>query len=270
MQRSEPVRRGRRRREKAPSGAEPLLSIIQTSAIETYFQPIIDLHAMEVIGLEALSRPRERETFADASEMFRAAAELGLLPSLETVARRRIMSKTSSWAGNALLFLNVSPDALIETGLVDRLDNEIRATHTPSRVVIEVTEAHADTSAIRDAATTLRKRGFQIALDDLGAGSQDLRRVVEIRPDWIKLDRELVRGIDQDPIRQQLVNSLAAFAARVACKVVAEGIERVDELVTLRRLGVSHAQGFLIARPSTSFEAASETARREMPRLLAA
>ncbi len=245
-----------------------LLGLIRDSAIETYFQPIIDLESLTVVGLEALTRPTS--TFSDASSMFGAAARLGLLPSLETVARRRIMARTRPWPGGALLFLNVSPDALAETGIAERIDDEARPTHSPQRMVIEVTETHADTSTIRDAAQALRRRGFQIALDDLGAGSQDLRRVVEIRPDWIKLDRELVRDIDRDPVRQQLVNSLAAFAARVSCNVVAEGVERADELLTLRRLGVSHAQGYLIARPAESFESATIAANRRTRRLMAA
>ncbi len=260
----------RRRRAETPEGAGGLLGLIRDSAIETYFQPIIDLGELKVIGLEALTRPADTEIFPDASAMFSAAATLGLLPSLETVARRRIMSRAKPWPTSALLFLNLSPDALAEAGVAERIDSEVRPTHQPSRVVIEITESHADTATIRDAAKTLRRRGFQIALDDLGAGSQDLRRVVEIRPDWIKLDRELIRDIDRDPIRQQLVNSLASFARRVACNVVAEGVERVDELLALRRLGVSHAQGYLIAHPSTCHQCATTTASRELPRLLAA
>lgn len=96
---------------------------------------------------------------------------------------------------------------------------------------------------------TLRAEGYQIAVDDMGAGSSGLNRVMALRPQWLKLDRELVEGIHEDPYRQNLIRFLGYFARLGGAGVVAEGIEHIEELSVLIDLGVDSVQGFLLGKP---------------------
>jgi hypothetical protein len=92
-------------------------------------------------------------------------------------------------------------------------------------------------------------RGARLAIDNAGAGYAGLRHVVELSPDYLKLDRELVHGIDQDPNRRALMRAVVAFAREVGTSVIAEGVETRAELEVLREAEVHLVQGYLLARP---------------------
>ena len=142
--------------------------------------------------------------------------------------------------------LNVSPAALLAPALVEDL-----AGLPGARLALELTE-HApveDYGALEAALAGLRSRGVQLMIDDAGAGFASLRHVLGLHPDVIKLDLSLTRDIDSDPVRRALAASLVAFAREVGATMVAEGIETRAELEAVRALGVTHAQGYYIARP---------------------
>ena len=263
MQRPEVSRSG------ALQGA--LLRLIADADLRIVFQPIIRLDELRVIGLEALSRPGRGSVFASAEEMFTAGEATGLLTSLESVARREVLRSVSGWPADTLLFLNVSPSALADPSTSEQILGALERTPAlrPESLVIEITEQSSENALVRCCAQRLRRMGFGIALDDLGAGAQDLQRVVDLSPDWIKIDRHLVRGVQHDPNRRRLLGSLAGYARQAGARVIAEGIEHADELVTLRDLGVGYAQGFLLARPSCSFHAAARIATRQATLLAA-
>ena len=120
------------------------------------------------------------------------------------------------------------------------------------RVVIEITE-HAqvdDYDALREALAPLRERGAQLAIDDLGAGFANLRHILRLAPDLVKLDLSLTHEIARDPARTALASSLVGFAEGVGALIVAEGISSDEDLELLRSLGVDYGQGFHLARPS--------------------
>ena len=120
------------------------------------------------------------------------------------------------------------------------------------RVVIEITE-HAqvdDYDALRDALAPLRERGAQLAIDDVGAGFANLRHILRLAPDLVKLDLSLTHEISKDPAREALASSLVGFAEGVGALIVAEGISSDEDLALLRSLGVDYGQGFHLARPS--------------------
>ena len=96
----------------------------------------------------------------------------------------------------------------------------------------------------------LRRMGALISVDDAGSGYSTLTHILMLAPDIIKLDRELITGIDLDPVRRALVTSLVSFAGETGAKILAEGIENADELETVRSLGVLFGQGFHLARPA--------------------
>ncbi|MCA9290351.1 MAG: EAL domain-containing protein [Phycisphaerales bacterium] len=136
----------------------------------------------------------------------------------------------------------------------------------PKQIVLEITE-RAETAFIDDLLARivdLRAMGFEIAIDDVGAGDSGLNRIAALRPDWLKLDRELVRDIDADLYKQNLIRYFARFARLSNINVIAEGIEREAELWTLMDLGISHAQGFLLGRPAPGPATIDDTLRGQI------
>ena len=121
-----------------------------------------------------------------------------------------------------------------------------------SRIVVELTETRPidDLAQLGGTLDALRAHGFRLALDDLGEGFASLRRWMEVRPDFVKIDRHFIDGIAQDPLKQQFVRSIVEMAATSGGDVVAEGLEQEPDLEVLRRLGITICQGYLFARPS--------------------
>ena len=142
--------------------------------------------------------------------------------------------------------MNVSPKL---AGAVVPLGLALRGSGRP--IVLEITE-HDPIDDYTTMVAGLRTigEGVRIAVDDAGAGYAGLRQILEMRPDVVKLDIALVHGIDGDPARRALASAMVAFAFDTGATVLAEGIETTDELETLRSLGVSLGQGFLLARPA--------------------
>jgi len=123
---------------------------------------------------------------------------------------------------------------------------------TGGRIVLELTEHAevADYGALCAVLAEPRAAGVRIAVDHAGAGFASLKRVVSLRPDIIKIDLALTRGVDTDPARRALTGALVGFAAEQGAALVAEGVETAEELATLRALGVGFAQGYYLGRPA--------------------
>jgi EAL domain-containing protein (putative c-di-GMP-specific phosphodiesterase class I) len=147
---------------------------------------------------------------------------------------------------DSYLSLNLSPSTLLRRD-VARLLGAVPL----ERIVIEMTEHYpvGDYEALNRALQPLRQAGVRVAVDDAGAGFASLRHILLLVPDIIKLDISLTRGIDCDRPRRALSCALVAFARETATTIVAEGIETDAELRTLKEIGVTQGQGFLIARP---------------------
>ena len=121
----------------------------------------------------------------------------------------------------------------------------------PRRIVVELTEYLKidDYPQLRTALMSIRERGVRLALDDAGSGYAGLSLILKVAPDIIKLDMELIRGIDFDPVRRSLVAAVVSVSRELGATVIAEGIETKDELDTLRELGVGCGQGYFLGRP---------------------
>src|SRR5581483_11840265 len=186
---------------------------------------------------------------------------------LELSAMRRAFDDLDRLPEDAYLSVNVSPDTLADT----RLLNLIRRA-PPGRVVLELTEhcAVADYEPCRAAMKTLRDYGVQLAIDDAGAGYASLRHIIDLAPDIIKVDRSLVKGIDVDPARRSLFVALVTFARDLGASLVAEGVEHAAEADQLSRWGVRLAQGWHFGRPQpldASPGAEEHVDRRRQPQL---
>jgi EAL domain-containing protein (putative c-di-GMP-specific phosphodiesterase class I)/DNA-binding response OmpR family regulator len=218
-------------------------SILESRAFHPVFQPIVELASSAVVGYEALTRFRDGirpdRRFADAD-----AAGLGL--ELESACLDTAVTASRALPAATWLSLNVSPALLLER---DRLERSLPS--SKRQTVVEITEhvAIEDYRAFRSAVERLG-RGVRIAVDDAGAGFASFRHILELRPDFVKLDIGLVHEIDRDPVRQALVAGIVYFARSSGCQLIAEGIETEGERALLRSLGVPLGQGYLLGRPA--------------------
>jgi EAL domain-containing protein (putative c-di-GMP-specific phosphodiesterase class I) len=216
-------------------------AILDGAAFTPFFQPIAELRTGDVVGHETLSR------FANGDPpdvTFELAARCGLGLELETATMSAALKAAAVLPPGAYLSLNASP-ALIRSG---ELGTRLRGCERS--IVLEITEhvAIEDYRAIRDDLAALGPT-VRLAVDDAGAGYASMRHILELAPDFVKLDISLVRQIDADPARQALVAGMGYFAAKRRMRLVAEGIETAAELDTLRSLGISYGQGYLLGRP---------------------
>jgi EAL domain-containing protein (putative c-di-GMP-specific phosphodiesterase class I) len=199
----------------------------------------------EPIAYEALTRfgdgsPPERR-FADADA-------IGLGIELELATLRAAVESAAALPAGPFLSVNVSPRLVIGDGALSEL---LAAAARP--MVLEITEREPidDYAAFREAVAG-RDLAVGWAVDDAGAGYASLRHIIELRPDYVKLDRGLVSGINGDPIRQALVAGMLHFAASIGVEIIAEGIETEIERLTIQGLGVELGQGYLFGRPAPS------------------
>ncbi len=212
---------------------------------EIVYQPIYRLRTGELAGVECLSRFLVGEG-KSPSAWFDLAEEVGLRQELELTAIRRALRYLDRFPASTWFGLNCSPETVLSGKLAETLQTiDLR------RIVVEITE-HAivsDYVPLIAALRPLRERGLRLAIDDAGAGYASMRHIVNLLPDYIKLDMSLTRGIDKDPSRHALARALTSFSREIGSAIIAEGIETEGELELLRALGVETGQGFLLCRP---------------------
>ncbi|WP_409321441.1 EAL domain-containing protein [Pseudomonas monteilii] len=239
-----------------------LSAILAQRSIHSLLQPIMCLSEQRVFGHEALSRGPSNSPLHAPLNLFTIARQAGRLTELEAVCRESACRRFSEQQLQGKLFLNISPESLLEphypSGLTLKLLEQVGL--PPSRVVIELTE-HTPTDDFQLLSNALhhyRDMGFSIAIDDLGAGYSSLRLWSELRPEYVKIDRHFIDGIHRAPLKREFVGSILQIARASKAQVIAEGIELAEELVVLREMGVDLVQGYLLGRPQ-------ELGVRELP-----
>jgi EAL domain-containing protein (putative c-di-GMP-specific phosphodiesterase class I)/ActR/RegA family two-component response regulator len=215
------------------------------------YQPIVQWSTRSVFGYEALVRSQE-PSLPHPSALFDAAERLCRLSDIGTAIRLSAASDYGNQSREPLLFINLHPSDLQDENIYDA-DTPLGkfARHT----VLEITE-RARLEQLPDAASKilqLRKLGYRIALDDIGAGYAGLASFALLEPDIVKLDMALVRNLDRAPTKQRLIRSLMEVCRDFGMQVVAEGIETGAERDALLELGCNLLQGYLFARPNRPF-----------------
>jgi EAL domain-containing protein (putative c-di-GMP-specific phosphodiesterase class I) len=232
-------------------------AILQTNNLRSHFQPIISIREKKVIGLEALARatnPNGGKMIAPRS-LFDAASRQKQTSQLDRVCRESAVTGFAIMAGldpDLILFVNLDVSTLskssAESNALIKLTEEYGI--PPERVAIEIIESRIrDATAFQRFIANHRKRGFLIALDDMGAGHSNLERIPSIKPDIIKLDRSLIQNIDREYHKQELFDFFMKLAQRIGVVVVVEGIETEAEALTCLERGADLVQGFYFARP---------------------
>lgn len=234
-----------------PSLRDHLDEAVARAALETVidergfwpvFQPVVDIEGGTVIGYEALTR------FADGQRpdlRFAEGVRLGVGVHLEEETLGAALAASRSLPPGAWLSLNVSPALLLDEGRLATLLTDVQRL-----VVVEITEhvPIVDYDQLRRAINAFGPK-VRVAIDDAGAGFASFRHVLELRPDFVKLDAELVRGVEADPSRQALIVGMRHFAQKTGCTLIAEGVETEGERDMLGSLGIRFGQGYLFGRP---------------------
>nr|WP_255644942.1 EAL domain-containing protein [Actinoplanes polyasparticus] len=219
--------------------------ILRTSAVRTVVQPVVRLADGATVAFEALSR-FEPATFATPDRAFAAAAVCGLSIDLELLALEHALRLRDALPAEMWLGINLSPEAVSTSAARDLL-----LPHAGRRIGVELTEHTpvGDYDELNAHLAPLRAAGIQVVVDDAGAGFASLNHILQLRPDTIKLDISLVRGVHQDPVRRALARSLVGFAGEIGAALLAEGVETPAERDALQEIGVPFGQGYLWGRP---------------------
>ena len=240
------------RRDTVVSSADDVATIIATGAFTPFFQPICDLDSGLAVGWESLTR------FDDGvppSRRFADAHATGLGPDLELACGSRAVAAFAALGHLGWLSVDLSPSVVLS----GRADELMPTGRQP--IVLEFTESVAapDYSRLRGAIDRLRAPAM-IAVHEAGAGYSGLRNVLELRPDFIKLDLGLVHELERDTARQALIAGMVHLASQAGAQVIAEGVETDVERRMLLRLGVRLGQGHLLGAASPSGEVVAGSA----------
>ena len=232
--------------------------VVAEQDFEVVFQAVHCVDSGKVLAVEALARfpcePFRPDVF------LRQAAVLGLDIELETAIVKRVFSLMPELPDDLCVSINVSPAAVVRLPWAQVLTDV-----DPTRVVLEITEHDAvqNYSVLDAALEKCRARGMRIAVDDVGAGFSSFSHILELAPEFVKIDQSITRNIDVDEARLRLAQAIGEFARRTGSRVIAEGVETQGELDAIGAAGITLAQGYHLSRPKPhthGFPAAAVTA----------
>jgi EAL domain-containing protein (putative c-di-GMP-specific phosphodiesterase class I)/GGDEF domain-containing protein len=227
--------------------------VLDERAISAVFQPIFGFREGRIVGYEALARGPAGILQAP-QELFGAAQEAGVSLELNILCIQEILRAFSRHALEGNLFLNVSPQLIIQRGFEqERAARFMRELGLDaSRIVIELTEDYptVDFRFVHESLMLYRSMGFRVAIDDLGEGFASLRLWSELRPEYVKADKHFVRGIARDPVKLQFLKAIQHIALSSGSQVIAEGIEGEEDFRVAKDIGISCGQGWFIGRPA--------------------
>jgi EAL domain-containing protein (putative c-di-GMP-specific phosphodiesterase class I) len=221
------------------------------STLWVAYQPIVRVLDRTTFGYEALLRSEER-TLPHPGAILDAAERLGRLDDLGRQIRAAACVPVAEAPRDSVFFINLHARDLMDATL---LSPRSPLSAIAARVVLEITE-RASLDEVKDArarVADLRRMGFRIAVDDLGAGYAGLTSFATLEPEFVKVDMSLVRDIDSNRTKETLVRSLASACRDLGMLVVAEGVETPAERDLLASLGCDFLQGFLLAKPGRPF-----------------
>lgn len=236
----------------SPHG-DVLQHLMENRGLHVVYQPILDVHQGRHFACEALIRGPENSALHTPTTLFAAAASAQCTHELEWLAVEIAILQFAAQHCALRLFVNMSIGCLHASRkrLVAVHQDLLRLGVPPSRIVIELTENESvtDFSDLQETLQDFRRIGIQIAMDDMGEGFSNLRMWSAVRPEFVKIDRHFVSGIDTDPLKLHFVRAVHEIADACGSALIAEGVETGAQLAVLRDLGIRYLQGFGIAQP---------------------
>lgn len=229
-------------------------------SFSTAFQPILSLAGGGTIGFEVLNRPKSSIQFPTTEDFYSYIGKTSNVFKIEGFLRNLSLKRYAEQADklvnpdNGLIFLNIQPQVLTDSAYRSGTTLDLLEKYglSPDRVVLELTEKEAvtDYKSFEKIIDNYRKQGFRIAIDDAGTGYNSLKTIISLKPEFIKIDKFLIRDIHLHPAQQQLVELLLDFSTQSDTFMVAEGIENAQELNFLKKIGVHYGQGYALGRPA--------------------
>jgi EAL domain-containing protein (putative c-di-GMP-specific phosphodiesterase class I) len=230
-----------------------LFELVIDGQVRSVYEPIVEVETRTVFGYEALARGPEGTELYTPGKLFAMASEQDLLFQLDCLCRQSALDGARDFPRGAKLFLNVRPTTIHDPNFrAEALDGTLEQCElSPTDVVFEISEQESieNFEIFREVRDYYGKLGFQIALDDTGAGYASLEAVMELAPDFIKVDRAFVAGIHEDCARQEVLRALQSVAEQIGARIIGEGLDKLEELETLQALGIPYGQGWLFGKP---------------------
>lgn len=248
-----------------------LSSVLEDIEIRPFFQPIISLKTGKVFAYEALIRGWIADTMEPVSpaELFDLTDSLQLTKDFDQLCQQLALEAFKEFDNNceSLLFMNIHTNCIykesVDEGVLPDLTE--RMGFHPSVIGLEFIESKANSShELIYFVRQQRESGFLIVVDDFGSEHSNIERLILIHPDIIKIDRNIIHGIDSDPYRQSILKSIVSLSEMTGSVCLAEGVETEDELLTCALLGVNLLQGFVIGRPESDLEKIEKSALKKI------
>jgi EAL domain-containing protein (putative c-di-GMP-specific phosphodiesterase class I) len=238
------------------SDKQILKDILKNKSIITWFQPVINTETMTTMGWGALARGPSVTPFHSPIALLDGAEKAGLLKPMELMCVTTAMTNFEQLLLGGKLFINVSHEMLFAgEALRKQFRKMVKTFPIPaSKVILElnIRGVLEDVPKLKDAIEFFHELGFQIAIDNLGSGVWPQNEWYLLGADYVKLDRHMINHCDTDTLKQEFIFNAALKARATNTKVIAEGVETIQELKAINGLGINLAQGYLFQRPQLS------------------
>ncbi|MGL6104958.1 GGDEF domain-containing protein [Romboutsia sp.] len=242
--------------------------ILEKEAINIVYQPIVSIIQCEIIGYEALARGPEGSVLQYPDKLFETARKYNKTWELESLCRIKAIQGANIIPENKFLFINVDPHIFRDENFKRGVTKEFIEKNNMSceHIIFEITEKTSigDYANFKKALENYTDQGFKIAIDDTGAGYSGLKTITETKPNYVKIDMDIIRDIDKDTFKQALIEAFVKLSISTSMKLIAEGIETEAELLTLINLGVCHGQGYFLGRPDRKFQELNDKVKEKI------
>lgn len=240
---------------RSSTSSDDIAECLSARRVESHYQPIVDLGNGQIHGFEALARGiRSDQSVISPLELFKFADDNDAVFFLDRLTRETAIRTAAQLRLQGRIFINFMPNAIYDPTqcLKTTFATAQEMNFDPSRIVFEVieTERVGDMDHLSYIFDYYRHHGFKVALDDVGSGYSGLNTLIDLKPDIIKIDREIISGIDQNSMKQSIFCGLANAANKHQITVVAEGIETAEELEFVTANGADLGQGYYFAKPA--------------------
>jgi len=231
-----------------------LMEMIEKESFVTHFHQIFDLDKGELFGYETLLRGVYEGVNVPPFEIFSMAHRSDSLFVLDRIARATNLKFAAKYKIEKNLFINFIPTSIYDPAQCLKstvaLAKELGI--NPENIVFEVVETEKvdDVEHLKGILDYYKNQGFRVALDDVGSGYSNLNLIAKLKPNIIKVDREIIDHIDSDGVKQSIFEALVNISSKNNILVLAEGVERVEELDFVKNNGANLAQGYIYSKPT--------------------